>query len=250
MMFIISEDNPRDREFLYEALANMGKENDYERHDIRVTNNGEEALEYASQEDMPLVISDIQMQGMTGIELARRLWQRNAMARIILWTHYSDEIYLRTLQKIIPHETVYGYLLKNKPSETIRKAVITVFVEGQNWIDPEVRQVQARSQENIDLVSDAELEVLIDIALGLTDNIIAERRSLSRRGVQNRLKSLYQKLGVDNLCISEEQSMNSRSRAVNIAYQRGLINTHELNKEEEILKEWLKSENIKGGSKR
>ncbi|KAG1707591.1 Transcriptional regulatory protein YdfI [Nymphon striatum] len=178
------------------------------------------------------------MPEMTGIELARRVWQSKPLTRIVLWSHYSDEIYLRSLHKIIPAETVYGYILKNKSSDCILKAVSAVFQEAQCWIDPDVRPVQARSLEQPSLITDAEFEVLMDIALGMTDNLIAQRRFLSRRGVQNRLKSLYMKLGVDNMSFEDEKALNSRSRAITISLQRGLINAHELQKEESLLKEW------------
>ena len=90
--------------------------------------------------------------------------------------------------------------------------------------------------------SNSEYEVLIDIALGLTDNSIAERRYLSRRGVQNRLHTLYAKLcadaGISTTRVGGEV-LNARTRAVAVALQRGLINAFELEREQRILEGWM-----------
>ena len=105
-----------------------------------------------------------------------------------------------------------------------------------------MRRVQARTQHRHDALTDAEYEVLIDIALGLTDNAIAERRYLSRRGVQNRLQSLYAKLGANEASSAKStvnDVVNIRSRAVAIALQRGLVNPFELGREERVLAAWL-----------
>jgi DNA-binding NarL/FixJ family response regulator len=109
-------------------------------------------------------------------------------------------------------------------------------------VDPLLRSVQARNQKSQSPISDAEYEVLLDIALGFTDQMIAQRRFLSRRGVQSRLKSLYQKLGVERSTDHEgAEQLNPRTRAVNVALQRGLLNTYELRQAETELGCWLKN---------
>jgi len=232
---IITDDNPRDRTYLSEVLAH---------YDPLATANAEEALAACQGYSEPWLLTDIQMPGCNGIELARQVWQSYANARIVFWSQHSDETYVRALAKLIPAETVYGYILKNNPAETLIRAAHAVFEECQCWIDPHIRKVQARSQHNFDTLTDAEYEVLIDIALGLTDNTIAERRYLSRRGVQNRLQSLYTKLGANlehHTKTNESELINIRSRAVSLALQRGLINAFELKKEEQALALWLES---------
>jgi len=237
LSIIIAEDSPRDREFLLSSL---------QKYNLSVTNNGQEALDLIVKQDARYIVSDLQMPKLNGIELARNVWSIRPKSKIIFWSHYRDEIYLRSLSSFIPPETVYGYVLKDSTSEVLLKAVRQVFIEDQCWIDPKIRTVQARSQRSIDCITDAEYVVLVDIALGLTDNIIAKRRYLSRRGVQNRLKSLYQKLNIKGILNhdTDMEVMNPRSRAVAIALQRGLINSEELAREEKSLALWIKKNPI------
>ncbi len=118
-----------------------------------------------------------------------------------------------------------------------------MLLEDQCWIDPEVRKVQGRAGHSQTALSDIEFEALVDISLGLTDNLIAQRRYLSRRGVQSRLNSLYSKLGLDQDQFHGEKfgdAFNLRNRAVAVALRRGLINAFELEHEEKEFQAWLK----------
>ena len=182
------------------------------------------------------------MPGISGIEFAKMAWVQYPHLKIVFWTQHRDEIYVRSLADTVPAETVYGYVLKENSSDVLLKAVQSVYVEEQCWIDSKIRPVQARIQRSDTSISDLEYEVLIDIALGLTDNVIAKRRFLSRRGVQNRLRSLYEKLGIDQSNITDKSShelLNLRSRAISVALRRGLINQHELDAEEKEMQHWL-----------
>ncbi len=233
LAIVVAEDNPRDMDFLCQQLGS---------HSLIRTTTGREALSKALEFDEPNIISDIQMPGMNGIDLAKELWQQRPQARIVFWSQYRDESYVRSLARMIPPDTVYGFVLKDNPTETVTRAIHAVFMDNQCWVDPRVRHVQARLQRPDSSLSDGEYEVLIDISLGLTDNAIARRRYLSRRGVQNRLRSLYDKLDADHLspsAIQQSDTVNMRNRAVSIALRRGLLNNPELEKEEQLLQQWL-----------
>jgi DNA-binding NarL/FixJ family response regulator len=235
---LIAEDNPKDFEFLEHLLDEWEPPCAVER-----AHNGLVALEMAVQQELPLVVSDIQMPEMNGIEFARALWQRKPTARIVFWSQYKDEMYVRALARIVPPETVYGYILKSNPRERIASAIRTVLLEEQCWIDPEVRKVQGRAGSSQTSLSDIEYEALVDISLGLTDNLIAQRRYLSRRGVQSRLNSLYNKLAVDQDQFHSDKfgdAFNLRNRAMAVALRRGLINAFELENEEKDFQDWLK----------
>ena len=235
---VIAEDNPKDFEFLKQMVA------DWE-YDCTIEHapDGMIAFELASKHDQPLVISDIQMPQMNGVEFAKVLWDKKPQAKIVFWSQFKDEMYVRALAKCVPPETVYGYVLKSSPREKISNAMATVLFDDQCWIDPEVRKVQGRTGHSQTALSDIEYEALVDISLGLTDNMIAQRRYLSRRGVQSRLNSLYGKMNLDQEQFQSEKvgdAFNLRNRAVAVALRRGLINAFELENEEEFLQGWLK----------
>ena len=233
---IVAEDNARDREFLKSVLN---------KYTLYIAINGDEALAYAHELHAKKlninIVSDIQMPKLNGIELSKQVWEISPDARIIFWSQFRDEIYLRSLNKIIPPQTVYGYVLKTNTSKVLEQAVDWVFNEFQCWIDPKIRSEETSQNKQPDLISHAEYEVLVDIALGLTDNMIAERRYLTRRGVQSRLKLLYQKLGSDRASAKDDfgEIYNSRSRAISLALNRGLINPFELKRAEKLLQQWL-----------
>jgi DNA-binding NarL/FixJ family response regulator len=228
LQILIAEDNPKDFEFLENLFGDWELPCQIER-----AQNGLAALEIALKHAHPLVVSDIQMPELNGIEFAR----------IVFWSQYKDEMYVRALARIVPAETVYGYILKSSPRERIDAAIRTVLLDEQCWIDPEVRKVQGRTRASQTALSDIEYEALLDISLGLTDNLIAQRRYLSRRGVQSRLNSLYNKLGVDQDQFQSDKvgdAFNLRNRAVALALRRGLVNAFELENEEEEFQGWLR----------
>jgi DNA-binding NarL/FixJ family response regulator len=235
---LIAEDNPKDFEFLEQMIDSWEEE-------VQVTRapNGKVALEMGLARKNPLVISDIQMPEMNGIDFARNLWESQPEARIVFWSQFKDEMYVRALAKVVPPETVYGYILKSSPRDRIASAIRTVLLEEQCWIAPEVRKVQGRAGHSLTALSDIEYEALLDISLGLTDNLIAQRRYLSRRGVQSRLNSLYNKLGLDQEQFHSDKvgdSFNLRNRAVAVSLARGLINAFEMEHEEKEFQAWFK----------
>jgi DNA-binding NarL/FixJ family response regulator len=234
MKTLIVEDNTAQREHVERLL----RERVPQALPLASTADGAQAVSRARLERPELLVLDIQLPGANGIEVARTVWKERPDTRIVFWSQFKDEIYVRRLAQIVPPETVYGYVLKSSPDEKLVQAVRAVLCDEQCWLDREVRGVQARALQSPSALTEAEYEALIDIALGLTDRGIARRRYLSRRGAQNRLHSLYTKLGVERE--EEPGSMFSpRNRAVFEGLRRGLLNSDVLAQENAALEQWM-----------
>jgi DNA-binding NarL/FixJ family response regulator len=205
--------------------------------------NGDDAMALAVEREPPCVVLDLQLPRATGIEVARSIWSRRADTHILFWSNFADEAYVRGVARIVPPGSVYGYVLKSATEDGMRSALRGVFREGHCIIDREIRGIQHRVQDRLEGITDSEYESLIDIALGLTDKMIAARRGLSTRGAQSRIQHLYDKLGLvaaggaanDNASI-----FNSRTRAIYLALARGLINVDALRREQQIFDAWLR----------
>jgi DNA-binding NarL/FixJ family response regulator len=246
MSVLIAEDVAFQREYLRSLIA----DNFASSCPVIETDDGLSALELATEHHPQLIVLDIKLPGLSGVKAARQIWAATPLSRILFWSQFKDEIYIRELSRIVPAETVYGYVLKSSTDEKLLAALRAVLVEEQCWIDPEIRMVQSRAINKSSGLTDVEYEALIDIALGLTDRAIARRRYLSERGVQNRLRELYAKLGVDAEQVVDDRwgsTYSPRSRAISLAVQRGLINADELAREDGVLRKWLELEAVREG---
>lgn len=220
--FVIAEDDPLHRGFLREVLGQC----DIGTYRLVEVENGEDAIRQIEGHEPRGVILDLQMPRQTGVQVARWIWARSPATPILFWSNYADEAYVRGISRIVPANTAYGYLLKSASRDRLSRAITCVFVDGQNIIDREVRSVQERRNTRTTSLTETEYEVLLDIAIGLTDHAIAERRHISLRSVQGRLQQLYLKLGLDERPqpSAAPAIYNSRGRAVALALIRRLIN--------------------------
>ncbi|MEP4290912.1 MAG: response regulator transcription factor [Rhizobiaceae bacterium] len=240
MNVLITEDDALHRAFLKSAIEHALPECDQ----VLEAENGEVAVQKVEANDVFGIIMDLQMPKASGVDAAKEIWQSDPGMRILFWSNYADEAYVRGVSRIVPPGAVYGYLLKSASEERLELAVRGVFLQDQCIIDREVRGTQQRSEDMLEGLTDSEFEVLTDIALGLTDKAIAARRRISTRSVQSRLKHLYEKLCIDASARDPEMGpvFNSRTRAVAIAFSRGLLNADGLAASQEAMDEWLKNQ--------
>ncbi|MCX7888469.1 MAG: response regulator transcription factor [Rhodobacteraceae bacterium] len=243
MKVLLVEDDKYHAAFLRDAVARALPE----ATDVRLAVNGREGEQIARQAGVEAIVMDLQMKERNGIDAARTIWAERPSSRILFWSNYADEAYLRGIARIVPKESAYGYVLKTATSEKLHLALRAVLVEGQIVVDREIHTVQQRRARPAEALTDSEYAVLMDMALGLPDKEIALRQGMSLRTVQNRLLSLYEKLGVEaSPGGRSELQVNKRVRAVARAIATRAINAESLEIAERELELWLARRRARG----
>jgi DNA-binding NarL/FixJ family response regulator len=175
--------------------------------------DGEEALALAAEHNPDVVLMDLRMPRMDGIEAIRRLAARGTSS-IALTTYADDASVLGALRA-----GARGYLTKDAGAEEIRAAVEAV-ARGEAALDPAIQHhvlaaVSAPSDpllpETPDDLTPREVEVLQLIAEGLTNTEIAERLVVSAATVKSHVNHIFAKIGA-----------RDRAQAVVYAYAQGL----------------------------
>ncbi|MEO8295768.1 MAG: response regulator transcription factor [Gemmatimonadota bacterium] len=152
--------------------------------------NGRVALDMILDQKPDILISDIEMPEMTGLELAAALKQRGATTRIIILTTFARPGYLRKAMEA----GASGYLLKDAPSAHLASAIRRVH-SGGRVIDPELA-VEALSER--DPLTDRERQILRLAAEGIEGADIAAQLELSEGTVRNYLSLAITKIGASN----------------------------------------------------
>jgi DNA-binding NarL/FixJ family response regulator len=169
---------------------------------------GAQALELAAALQPDVILLDLEMPGMDGVEVLRHLPGVAPDARAVVLTAYdTDERIVSAVQA-----GARGYLLKGAPREEIFRAIRIVH-GGGSLLQPIVASKLLRQvSEGIEPLTPRELEVLALLARGATNREIATDLVITERTAKFHVSSILGKLGADN-----------RTEAVALAAQRGLI---------------------------
>ncbi len=238
MSILIAEDNVAQRTYLRELL-----EREFHAHlPVIEASDGEATIELALEHRPELCVLDIQMPRLSGVKAARAIWRGFPRARIIFWTQFPHEIYINEIRKIIKSvepPPAYGFIDKNNPETRFLRFIAAVLEDGADMIDPAFKDSFKRP-----LLTEFEAEALYYLALGLSNWAIARKCSLSLRGVESRLATLYEKLfAASSEGTSHETydklAYNVRTRAFFEALRRGLLNSDELEKAAHDLESWI-----------
>ncbi|MCF2949119.1 response regulator transcription factor [Paraglaciecola aquimarina] len=169
--------------------------------------NGKQALDFVltnPEQKIDIVLTDIEMPDMTGLELAHELHQQKSASKVIILTTFSRSGYLRRAMD----SGVKGYLLKDSPSQDLIDAIVKVH-QGGRAIAPEL---MVDSWMEKDPLSEKERHALRLAKDGMSTEDIAAKLFLSAGTVRNYLSSAANKLNAKN-----------RVEAARIAHQNGWL---------------------------
>lgn len=173
--------------------------------------NGREAVEMTAQLQPEVVIMDIHLPELTGVEATRRIRHDSPEVRVLVLTAYDEPAYVHALLDA----GADGFILKTAELAELYQALQEV-AGGRRAFDAILlTRVAHHVQEmtvQIDRLTARELEVLSQVASGKTNKEIGRILFISDRTVQGHLKNIYEKLGVA-----------TRTEAVTIALQHGFI---------------------------
>ncbi len=183
---------------------------------VGTAHDGAEALLVIPQAKPDLVLMDLKMPGMNGIQATREISQKYPDLKVLVLTTFGDDEWVFDAIR----SGAAGYLLKGTPRQELIKAVKGT-VSGQTHVDPAVAgkllshiaQNPTRQETGVaDELSERELEILQLLAQGLTNAEIADRLYLTRGTVRNYVSAILAKLGVED-----------RTQAALIAVKHGLV---------------------------
>ena len=178
--------------------------------------DGESAWRDISNLLPDVVLLDIEMPGVNGIEVARRIRKERLPVGVLMLTAWNAQQYVMASIQA----GAKGYVLKTAPFEQLHKAICDV-ARGVFYIDPSVSL--AEDLEPVESLSAREKEVLLLAAQGLPGHAVAKRLSITERTVQAHLTSAYGKLGARN-----------KTEAILLALKRGIVMLDELQVESEV----------------
>ena len=162
--------------------------------------SGEEALEKVRADSPDIVLMDIRMPGMGGIEATKRIVFSHGSVRVIVVTAFNDDVYPNKLLKA----GAAGYITKNADSSEIAQA-ISVVMAGEVYVSPSIAQMMVVSglrpgQESSPLaqLSERELQIAQMITSGHRAAEVAGIFSISPKTINTHKYRIYEKLGVTN----------------------------------------------------
>ena len=189
---------------------------------VGLAGNGQDALALVAEMEPDVVLMDLKMPVLNGVQATQRLQQSHPAVNVLVLTTYADDQWVLDAVRA----GAAGYLLKDTRRDLLVSAIKGT-AEGQSYLDPaiagKVMQQAATSPEQIrqrlpeaEALTEREQEVLALLAQGHSNPEIARRLHLAAGTVRNYVSVIFQKLGVSD-----------RTQAAVVAVQHGLVDDGE-----------------------
>jgi DNA-binding NarL/FixJ family response regulator len=169
--------------------------------------DGAAAVELAERRKPDVVIMDVRMPGIDGLEATKLLTERVPSAKVLIFTAYSERSLLgRGLES-----GAKGYILKEAPHSTLVRAIEKV-AQGEGYVDPALMPAFLTGKDSSDMLTTREREILQLLADGMSNADVAGRLFISQETVKSHVRHILTKLEAD-----------TRTHAVAIALREAII---------------------------
>ena len=162
--------------------------------------DGVECINKLSELNPDVLLLDINMPNMNGIEVLQELRSRRSQVKVIMLTIHNEGEYILKAVDI----GCAGYVLKDSDSNMLKKAIYTVH-SGESFIQPDLIPVlnarlmkKEQEDEQLDKLTKREIEVLILLSEGLFNKEIAYKLDISERTVKNHISNIFKKINVSD----------------------------------------------------
>ena len=160
--------------------------------------SGEVAIKLFQELKPDIIVMDITMPGIGGIEAIDRIMAKDKNTKILVLSAHEDSVHPRR----VLNAGAMGYLTKRSAAEELIKAIKSIH-QGKRYLEPSIAQQMAITQLSgetnpVEILSDREFEVFIALAKGKSTNDIADTLCLSPRTVGTHLYNIKQKLNANN----------------------------------------------------
>ncbi len=190
---IIADDHMMVREGLKQLL-----ELDGNIEVVGQASEGEKCLELVKQLQPDVVLLDINMPNMNGLQALQKMRLKNEKQKILMLTIHNEVEYLLRAVELGAN----GYVLKDSESEVLKKAIHTVY-RGETYIEPTLTPEMKERMKRVkgttsEALTNREVDVLKLVAEGLFNKEIACRLNISEKTVKNHVSNIFKKIGVSD----------------------------------------------------
>ena len=169
--------------------------------------DGRAAIDLAERRKPNVVIMDVRMPGLDGLDATKELMEKEPDSRVLIFTAYSE----RSLLARGLESGAKGYILKEAPHETLVRAIEKV-ANGDSFIDPALMPAFLSGKDREDMLTAREREILQLLADGMSNAEVAARLFISQETVKSHVRHILVKLEAD-----------TRTQAVAIALREAMI---------------------------